>query len=87
MTLPEKMRLFADLFEGKQSFDRAMTHEEYKFIKEFPVYEYIQEFWNNHLTPQGFKEYRNANSQGHYGKFAVYQKLWEKYNNPLARML
>jgi hypothetical protein len=87
MTLAEKMRKFADIIDGTADFNRILTKDEYRFVKEFPMQECVEEFWKNHLTEKGYLEYRRAASQGCHGKWKIYQKIYEYYKTPLVRFL
>lgn len=66
--------------------NRSMSQLEYTRVKQLEWY-YQQQFWNAHITEEGFAEYRSMASQGKYGKFPGYLKIWEKYNSPLMRAL
>lgn len=79
------MRKFADIVEN--GIKQELTHEEYKFIKSFPLEESVFDFWTEHLTVEGWREYTKANSQGRHGKWGVYQELYRKYKSPLAKLL
>jgi len=81
----DRLKKLIDIIEN--TIDRPMTKEEYKAIKEFPLFDDVKQFWVNHLTSAGYDEYRKSDSQGRYGKWNIYQDIYKRYNTSLYKAM
>lgn len=65
---------------------RPLTWEEYRAVK-FLDWREQSAVFINHLTKEGFEEYRGSIPSGERSKFPLYNRLYLKYNSKLGKVL
>lgn len=65
---------------------RALTAAEYRVVKHLEWRDQSHVLIN-HLTKEGFEEYRGEIPKGERSKFPLYKRLYMKYNSKLGKVL